>query len=63
MGAGTIFKEVGQERVRRGSCDFFFSLPPYFLNLPTLDIVFWVGKSASLPTQITKRKTRIVYLS
>jgi len=38
----------------------FFTLPPLLLNLPTLDIVFWVGKSASLPTQITKGKMKIV---
>jgi len=31
--------------------------------LSTLDIELWVGKRASLPTQITKRKTRIVLLS
>jgi len=62
MGADTIFNEGGQERFRRGSADFFY-FAPLLLNLPTLDIVFWVGKSASLPTQIHKRKTRIVYLS
>jgi len=41
----------------------FFTLPPPPLisNLPTLDIVFWVGKSAWWSSQITKRKTIIVY--
>jgi len=59
MGAGTIFEEDGQEIPRR----FFFYFAPLLSNVPTLDIVFWVGKSASLPTQITKRKTIIVYLT
>jgi len=34
---GTIFEEGGQ---------YFFTSPPLLLNLPTLDTVFWVGKSA-----------------
>jgi len=38
---------------------FFFTLPPLILSLPTLDLVFWVGKCASLPTQITKRKREL----
>jgi len=37
-----------------------FTLPPLLLSLPTLNLVLLVGKSASLPTQITKLKTRIV---
>jgi len=45
MGDGTIFEKGGQKRVRRGSANFFYTLPPLLLNLPTLDIVFWVGKS------------------
>jgi len=63
MGAGTIFKEGGQETARCDSADLFFTLPPLLSNLPTLDRLFWLGKSASLPTKITKRKTRIVYLA
>jgi len=41
---------------------FFILCPPYFpvCTLPTLDLGFWVGKNASLPSQITKCKTRIV---
>jgi len=49
MGAGTIFEEWGQESV----------CPPLLSNFPTLDMVFWVGKSASLPTQITKYKQEL----
>jgi len=56
---GTFSEEGGQEWNRRG-IDNFFNLPSLLLSLPTLDLVFWVGKSASLPTQITKHKTRIV---
>jgi len=63
MGTGTIFEEGGQDKTGRDSADFFFLFAPLLSNLTTLDIVFWVGKTASLPTQITKRKTRIVYLS
>jgi len=64
MGTGTIFEEGAWARKssawQRG---FFFNLPSLLSNFPTLDVLFWVGKSAPLPTQITKRKTRIVYLS
>jgi len=60
MGAGMFFEEGGQERIRRDSAELFLLCPPPLLSLPTLDLVFWVGKSSSLPTQITKRKTRIV---
>jgi len=63
MGAGTIFEEGGQERIWRVGEIFLFTLLPRLSNLLTLDIVFWVGESASLPTQFTKHKTRIVYLS
>jgi len=66
MGTGTIFEDGGHEMIRRSS-SIFFTLAPLLSNLPTLDIVFWpnfwVGKSASLPTQITKRKTRIICVS
>jgi len=31
----------------------FFTLPTLILSLLTLDLVFWVGENASLPTQIT----------
>jgi len=34
-----------------GTATIFFTLTPLLLNFPTLDIVFWVGKSESLPTQ------------
>jgi len=50
MGAGTMFEEGGEETVRRGSADFFSNCPPLLSNLPKLDMVFWVGKRASLPT-------------
>jgi len=59
MGAGTFWEEGGEEWNWRGSAIFFY-FAPLLLTLPTLDLVFWVGKSASLPTQITKHKTRIV---
>jgi len=55
-GASTFSEEGGQEREKRR---FFFTLPPLLLSLPALSLVFWVGKHASLPTQITKCKTRI----
>jgi len=61
MGAGASSEEGGQERNQRESAYFFKTLtpPPLLVSLPTLNLVFWVGKSASLPTQITKCKTRI----
>jgi len=30
MGAGTIFEGGGQDRMRRGSADFFYFAPPIF---------------------------------
>jgi len=53
MGASTFSEEGGQKRKRRGSNKMFFTLPTLLSSLPTLDVVFWVGKNALLPTHIT----------
>jgi len=47
MGAGTIFEESEQQK--KDSNFFYFATQ--LSNLPTLDIVFWVGKRTSLPTR------------
>jgi len=60
MGAGTFLKRVGKKGIGAVATFFLLCPPPLLSSLPTLDRVLWVGKKASLPTQITKRKARIV---
>jgi len=48
-----FLKWVGKKGID-AAAPIFFTLPPLLLSFPTLSFVFWVGKRASLPTQITK---------
>jgi len=60
MGAVTFSEEGWQELNRCGSNNISLTFPPLLSSLPTLDLMLLVGKNASLPTQITKYKTRFV---
>jgi len=55
MGAGTFSEEDGQES-NGAAAQIFLDFTPLLSSLPTLDLMFWVAQS--LPTQITKCKTR-----
>jgi len=51
--------ELGKKGIGAIVPIFLKLCPPLLLSLSTLNLVFWVGKRALLPTQITKFRTRI----
>jgi len=52
-----FLKRVGKNGT--GARQFFLLPPPYFWIMPTLYLVFWVGKSTSLPTQLLNVKWEV----
>jgi len=46
MFAGTFSEKGGQERIQLDSDETFLTFPTVLLSLPTLELVFWVGKNA-----------------
>jgi len=48
------FSEEGEQKRIGAAAPIFLTLPTLLSSLSTLELVFWVGKMRSLPTQITK---------